>query len=523
MSHSDQIKAHALSIVCGRALKKGRDVRSMCSMLQVSNSVKAAIISNARRNLALAVALIDQHSASVEDMAWSMFQAQWLSKYNVLVGELEVYMTDEGVDCECAALEALLAAVLPRLQLRHLSLTARATCMLLEHVNSVHLTSLDVQRPDSHEASFPISASLSRLSNLQQLSIGSLIHPTDPYPAGCFAGLPTRLTQLVVAFKLPAEAYGELPCQLRRLMLTCYNGSSITHLQQLSALALCHPEGPGQALAAAVNSLTGLRHLTLGLSWKDGHGTVLDVLTAMCDVPCLRDLRYQHAGIVAQLVAPIAKLTNLTHLVWEGDIWLHEEQEFLQMLQPLVQLEKLCFRSQVSAVASFRSFGDLFSKHLTKLQGLHVVLRKLQEPLFSQVLAAASGLTSLTLGYLECPDRDLGMIACSAPRLRELTLLLNCMDVADYERDVPLSNIGDPMTLRATMATLSSPFMPHLQGLTLSGSLACWLYPEALKKISSMRPHLQVQCGKEPGPESTDYLGCLAWRASPTVKVWDCA
>eukprot|EP00775_Hariotina_reticulata_P005417 gene5417-5650_t len=522
--HSDQIKAHALSIVCGRALKHSRDVRSICSMLQTSKSVNTAIVSNASRNLALQVTLFDEPTATFRDMAGAMWLAHWVSKYRELVGELEVSLPESQTpDIYCASLEALVAAVMPRLQLRHLIITGYETCMLLAQVNPVHLTSLDVQRQCPSRALWPVPANLSRLSNLQQLSIGSTAIFNDvSYPAGCFAGLPTRLTQLVVAFKLPAEAYAELPCQLRRLMLTGYDGSSITHLQQLSALALCDPEGPGQALAAAVNSLTGLRHLTLGLSgFLQGQAYELDLLTAMCAVPPLRDLRLDIDSYPRDLMATIAKLTNLTCLVWGSYFTGITTQSFLQMLQLLTQLEKLCFGNLDGR--DIESFGDLFSKHLTKLQSLHVVVpERLLEPLFSQVLAAASGLTSLTLGYLESPDRDLGMIACSAPRLRELTLLLNYMDEEDLRMGVPVETAGEAMTCTATTATLSSPYMPHLQRLTLCGSLALSVDEQGyLNSLARIRPHLHLQCHPNDTRGPLDYLGCVVRQDSATVKIWD--
>eukprot|EP00775_Hariotina_reticulata_P004288 gene4288-4540_t len=515
-SHSDQIKAHALSIVCGRALKESRDVGSMCSMLQTSKSVKAAILSNATHSMATRVNFMGERDTSVEDMAQAMWLAHWLSKYSDLVGELEVYPPEHG---HCPALEALFAVVMRLLRLRHLSITAQGTCVMLDQVNPVHLTSLDVQRQCPLRALWPLPANLSRLSNPQQLSIGSTAIPNDvSYPAGCLAGLPTRLTQLVVAFKLPAEAYAELPCQLRRLMLTCYNGSSITHLQQLSSLALCDPEGPGQALAAAVNSLTGLRHLTLGLSGPSGS----DTITAMCDVTSLCDLRMTVQAGKPELMTTIAKLTNLTCLVWDTFFPSGTVSHFLQMLRPLQQLETLCLGPLSGP--GVEAFGDLFSKHLTKLRCLRaVVFTRLREPLFSQVLAAASGLTSLTLGYLECPDRDLGMIACSAPRLRELTLLLNYVDEADtYERDIPLAEAGEAITLSATMATLSSPRMPHLQRLTICGTLAAPIgNQDCQDSLAGVRPHLDLQCHPEDinGPQS--YLGCLARRHSAAVEARD--
>jgi hypothetical protein len=522
-----RVQTHALSIVCARALKHSRDAGSMCSLLQVSKSVAAAIIKNVSRTLSLRIALSDEDS-----MVWRVWQAHWLSKYGGLVGELELVLPDRAtVSSPCAALEPLVAAVLPRLQLRHLSVTALRPWLLLQQVHPMHLTSLDVQWQSSR-TSWPLPASLSTLSNLQQLSIGrgdpqSCTIEKTSYSAGFFAGLPS-LTQLVVAFQLPDDAYGELPCQLKRLMLTDYNGIAITHLQQLSALALVNPEGPGQELAAAVTSLRGLQHLTVGLSKQDNSHIppvhYFDILTAMTAVPVLCDVRLnlEYASQSA-LMATIAQLTNLTCLVLERVDYCHD-QDILVALQPLTRLEQLCYTTRYGV----RSLDDLFTKHLTRLQCLHVVEYTLGELVLSQVLAAASGLTSLTLGFLKCPDRDLGMIACSAPRLRELTLLLSCEDDQGsmYDAFPPdhAMDVGTPMTPKAILATLRSPRMLHLQRLTLCGSLVGDVSAQKhLDSFARVRPNLEVRCHPDYYSVSTNYQGCLARHWTPAVKIWDCA
>jgi hypothetical protein len=340
-------------------------------------------------------------------------QTAWLAQYGGLVGHLQLDLLG-GVGA--AAKPAFEVALRPPMQLRALRLLhVYKPGRILSALDPSRLTALQVQDAagDTVAGSALACAALARLTGLQQLSWSKASYAAHDSLGAALAGMP-HLTQLVLHPRLSHSALAQLPSQLVQLQLTdpdCEAAQLVTHvraLQQLQILTLLYHSNADATVShkAAWAALKVLKWLDLNLS-DHAVGGVASMLTA-------------------ELAAGIASATSVTGL----HISCSDRSagvDIVGMLSPLKRLESL--QLCVLKGAEQASFGDLFSKHLTRLQRLTLDFGRLRQAALAQLCFQATQLTQLVLDRNAVDDAGLEVIGHGMMPLQQLAVC-NCNNVS---------------------------------------------------------------------------------------------
>jgi hypothetical protein len=418
------LQLEVLALVCSVVT----DVRTICVALCTSSSARQAILAKCSGNLHLqlkaepymavfgragdATATVQNEFAGLQRV---IQQSAWLAQYGGLVGQLDLEFHQFVGAAAKPAFEAVLRPPVQLSALRLLNIQKPAP--LLKALDPSRLTAVHVVDAAGavNAQSALACAALGRLTGLQQLSWTRGFYPAHDSLGAALAGMP-QLTQLVLHPQLSAAALAQLPSQLVELQLSS-------------------PQCEGAELVAYVQALRQLQSLTLVHKPEDDdertvdHGAAWAALKALKRLDIVLDY-YRVDGslcvMTSRLAASIASAKSLTELRLLCSGGGSADVDVVAMLAPLKQLESL--QLCLDYLPEHGSFGNLFSKHITRLRRLTLGLGRLRQVAVAQLCFQATQLTQLVLDSDAVDDAGLEVIGHSMMPLRQLAIC-NCSSV----------------------------------------------------------------------------------------------
>jgi hypothetical protein len=469
------LQLEVLALVCASLT----DVRTMCAALCTSSSARQAILAKCSGNLQLQI----QPSSNPQTAAWVLLiqQTLWLSQYGRLVGQLQLAASDAMEDADAAAVQL---AIRPSLQLRHLQICVERPAALLKQLQSNRLTSLEIIDSTSTcaAACMQLPAALQRLTGLRDLSITGQWYKARHALAPAL-GSASCLTRLRLQPQLPALTAQQLPAwSLQQLP------------RQLVQLQLSNPDCTPEDLIVHVNALQQLQSLTLlyNLEMLDSqrilaHSRVWASIGTLqqldLDFYAAEDLDNSDSQLSQELAVAVSGATQLTRLYgWWFNTGRAHDADALQMLSKLRRLESLdlSLDDYAGGAESFESFGQLFSRELTRLKSLSLCLGSLQQLALAQLCFQATQLTQLVLCDAGISAEGFVMLTNTMSQLRQLALVARGIPVASF---VP---------------QLAPPFLPRLEQLAIcditmgGGAPVAAGLASFVSSVQQLRPSLKL-------------------------------
>jgi hypothetical protein len=261
--------------------------------------------------------------------------------------------------------------------------------------------------------------------------------------------------------------------------------------RQLVELQLSNPDCKSEDLLLHLNALQQLQSLTLVYSTDVMRNRdILSHALVWATISVLRHLDLEFCNhldeedgdeqlqLCGDLAAGVSRCMQLTWLYGWFNGGRAPEADTLQMLSGLRQLESLQL-CMYEGDEPFQSFEQLFTRDLTRLNSLSLIVGPLQQLALAQLCFQATQVTQLVLSGAGISAEGFAMLTRTMTQLRQLALVA----------------CGESM--RTFLQSLAPSYLPHLEQLalcdikSLAGEGASG-YLATVSELQQMRPSLKV-------------------------------